>query len=303
MKQSVMWAVVLWGMLVLFSPTAHAISLEEELAYRVRFSRADDVLLLIGKGADPNTVNELGLPMVSVAALRTDADAIPVMRALLEKGADINRGGTSNQYPILIAARENNLPMMEFLIKEAKADYTVRDLNGLLPLQIAEYYGNQEAADLVRDLTEQNLAKDRERTSLYRRDQMIEELGYKICEQQYMYYYYVSKQDKHSQDVVDAEIMRYREQVADVMGELYSVFKMPLSLQTSAAKYMQPLLSAELDSMISNRERRRRGVGTKKDVKQRCGRISAQWYESYLKAQEAWEEKEEMRMQKQRMHW
>jgi Ankyrin repeats (3 copies) len=292
MKHWRIWGVALWTAIMLASPAAQAVTLEEELAYRVRFSRADDVLLLISKGADPNTVNEVGLPMVSVAALRTDADAIPVMRALLQKGADINRGGSSNQYPIIVAARENNVPMMEFLVKEAKADYTVRDLNGMLPLQIAEYYDNQDAADLVRDLTEELIAKDRERTSLHRRDQLIEDLGHKLCEQHYMYYYYISKQDKHPQDVVDAEIMRYREEVGNIMGDLYAVFKMPLSTQTSILKYIQPILTAELDAMISNRERRRRGIGTKKDLKERCGRIANQWHESYLKAQEAMEARE-----------
>jgi Ankyrin repeats (3 copies) len=260
---------------------AHAITLSEELAYRVRFSRADDVDLLLRKGADPDSTNEVGLPMVSVATSRTDADAIPVLKTLMKHGADMNRGGVNNQYPVIIAARENNTTLMRFLIEEAKVDYTVKDLNGMLPLEIAEYYGNDASADMIRALTEEKLAAERERKSPERRDALIKKLAYGTCEQAYMYYYYMSKQDKHPKEKIASEITRYRQAVKDDIDELYVVFGVPVELALSMQKAITPPLTAELNAMISNRQRRHVGVGTQKDLNARCDRLAGAWLKEH----------------------
>ena len=260
---------------------AYAVTLEEELAYRVRFSRADDVLILLNKGADPNAVNDVGLPMVSVATSRTDDDAIPVLRTLMQKGADLNRGGQNNQYPVVIAARENNTKIMEFLIKEGKVDYGVKDLNGLLPLEIAEYYGNKESAELIRGLTEEKLAKERERRSPARRNKLVQELAFKVCEEEYMHYYYISKQDKHSSEEISAQINQRRRNVKDAMDELYTTFAVPPQIALSMKEMMEPEVVKQLDNMVSNRQRRAKGIGGKADLKARCGTLADAWYAQY----------------------
>ena len=272
---------------------AHAVTLEEELAYRVRFSRADDVLLLLKKGADPNAVNDVGLPMVSVATSRTDDDAIPVLRTLMQNGADLNRGGPNNQYPVVIAARENNTKMMEFLIKEAKVDYTVKDLNGLLPLEIAEYYGNKESAELIRGLTEEKLAKERERHSPVRQEKLVKELAFAVCEEEYMHYYYLSKQDKHTPEEIKTAINAQRARVKDTMDELYKVFGIPPEIAISMKKKMEPEIVKQLDALISNRQRRAKGIGKQPDLQARCGKLREAWYAEYLQRQAVEKAKEE----------
>jgi Ankyrin repeats (3 copies) len=270
---------------------AWSVTLNEELAYRVRFSRADDVTLLLNKGANPNAINDTGLPMVSVATSRTDDDAIPVLRALIAKGADMNKGGMNNQYPVVIAARENNTKLMRFLIDEAKVDYAVKDLNGMLPLEIAEYYGNAESADMIRGLTEAKLAEERARKSPERRDALIQKLAFKTCEQQYMYYYYISKQNKHSKETVAREVTRHRQEALDIMLELYQTFEVPVELAAAMKKHIEPLVTAELDAMVSNRQRRHVGIGGKADLDKRCGRLRDEWYASYVAKQAAAAEK------------
>jgi hypothetical protein len=79
---------------------ARGSSLDDELAYRVQFSQASDVALLLRKGADPNALSKTGLPMVSVATQRKDDEAISILRVLVKGGADVNRGGVNNQYPV-----------------------------------------------------------------------------------------------------------------------------------------------------------------------------------------------------------
>ncbi len=269
-------------LVILFSTPTLAVSLEDELAYRVRFSKAEDVALLLKKGANPNAKNEVGLPMVSVAASRKDKDAVPVLRTLLKAGANVNRGGVNNQYPIIIAARENNVDMMRFLVEEAEADYTVRDLNGMLPLEIADYFGNPDTAELIRDLTERQLEEERYQRSDERRNEVMKELAYGYCEHQYMFYYYTSGQGKHSKAFIDQEIAKYREKNMTLLEDLASNFGISYEQGVVLKKEVGDVLKAELDTLISNRERRRRGVGTKKDLDERCDRIAGGWYQAYL---------------------
>jgi ankyrin repeat protein len=288
---------VMMFLLCLTSLPAYGVTLEEELAYRVRFSRADDVLILLNKGADPNAVNDVGLPMVSVATSRTDDDAIPVLRTLMQKGADLNRGGQNNQYPVVIAARENNTKIMEFLIKEGKVDYGVKDLNGLLPLEIAEYYGNKESAELIRGLTEEKLAKERERRSPERRDKLVKDLAFKVCEEEYMHYYYISKQDKHSSEEISAQINQRRRNVKDAMDELYTTFAVPPQIALSMKEMMEPEVVKQLDKMVSNRQRRAKGIGGQADLKARCGSLADAWYAQYqLRDAEARAKEEKKKM-------
>ena len=89
--------------------------LNKELAYRVQFSKVGDVDILLKEGANPNYVNSLGFPMVAVAVSRNDSDALPILKALIEGGADANQGGDSNQYPIIIAINNNNLSIVKYL--------------------------------------------------------------------------------------------------------------------------------------------------------------------------------------------
>lgn len=278
---------------ILSMHSAYAVTLNKELAYRVRFSKQGDVNLLLDKGANPNAINETGLPMVSVAASRKDEDAVPVLRTLVEHGADVNKGGQNNQYPIIIAAREDNTDMIKYLLDETNVNVTVRDLNGLLPMEIAEYYGSKHVAQLLKESTEKRLEAERERVSPKRRDELVKQLAYSYCEHDYMSYYYKSGQSGLPKQDIRSHIEAYRLKAKALIDELYMTFGVPVEQALDMKEEIGTPLRAELDAMISNRERARHGVGTKEDLAKRCDRYAGDWLKKYEKDQRKKDEMEE----------
>ncbi len=274
----------LFAVLLLFtSSTVHALSKSDELAYRVRFSSPNDVQILLDKGADPNQVNEVGLPMVSVAASRKDNDAVPVLRTLIEAGADVNAGGRNNQYPIIIAARENNLMMVRYLLHNTDVDVTVRDLNGLLPVEIADYYGSEKVLGLINHITEKRLEEERKRTGPERRDRLITDLAHYFCEYQYKYYYHKSGQSRLSKAEIEKILDDLQKDGQAQMEELYKTFSFPYERGLEMKSSIGGPLAEELDAMISNRQRAKSGVGTDEDMKKRCKPHVDAWLKEYFK--------------------
>lgn len=265
---------------------ALAVSVAKELTYRVQFSGAEDVALLIKKGADPNGVNDVGLPMVSVAAMRSDDSAIPVLRTLVELGADINRGGPNNQYPIMIAVRENNTDMVRYLVHEAKVKLSVRDLNGNLPLEVAEHLNNDEAASLIRDLTLRERQRMKWLRSPQRREELLQKLGKTYCHNHYMHYIYRSGQERHSKEFAEQKRQEFNVELQKQLQELNRYYAIPYEYANVLHNQIGAPMNKDFAAMISNRERKRRGVGTKKDKKQRCDALVGAWYEN-LKQQES----------------
>lgn len=280
-------------MVLCFAPMVEAMQVDEELAYRVRFSSENDVKLLLDKGADPNSFNQTGLPMVSVAASRKDNDAVPVLKMLYENGGDVNVGGANNQYPIIIAARDNNPRMVQYLLDHTDVDVTVRDLNGLLPVEIAEYYGSNLVIGMINALTQKRLRAEQKRTSPERRDDLIDKLARHYCEHQYMYYYHKSGQSRKSKDEIDTIIGDYRTKGQAQIEELYKTFQFPYETAFMMKSSIGGPLSKELNDMISNRERARQGVGTEEDLKERCDRISGNWMDGFREQEAAERELDE----------
>ena len=261
----------------------HALSKSDELAYRVRFSSPNDVALLLDKGANPNDVNEVGLPLVSVAASRKDNDAVPVLRTLIDAGADVNAGGRNNQYPIIIAARENNLLMVRYLLYNTDVDVTVRDLNGLLPAEIAEYYGSEKVLGLINHITEKRIKEEQERTGPERRNRLITNLAHYFCEHQYIYYYHKSGQSRLPEDDIKRIMETSQKNGQAQMRELYETFGFPYERAQEMKAAIGAPLAEELDAMISNRQRAKSGVGTEKDMKKRCAPHVNLWLREYFK--------------------
>jgi Ankyrin repeats (many copies) len=278
-----MKALLLGLLLCLVSYHAHALSKSEELEYRVRFSSPEDVKLLLDKGADPNKLNDIGLPLVSVAAGRKDNDAVPVLRTLVDAGADVNEGGRNNQYPIIIAARENNLLMVRYLLYNTDVDVTVRDLNGLLPVEIADYYGSEKVKGLIKHITDKRLKEEAERVGPARRDRLITELANYFCTYQYNYYYHKSGQSGLPKKEVEEIIKKSREEGEAQIKELYTTFNFPYERAVEMKTAIGSPITSELDAMISNRQRAKNGVGTPEDMKKRCAPVVNSWLKEYFK--------------------
>ena len=238
--------------------TAWALDVDKELAYRVQFGNVDDVKYLLEKGANPNALNDIGWPLVTVAASRKDGQQIPVIKALIEAGADLDQGGGSRQYPIIIAARNGDLTMMQFLL-DADADITVKDTNAKTAHDIATHYGYDDIAALFDAIREDEAQMMKERLSPERQKKLIYDLAYAFCELQYQGYFISSKQEKLTEEEAQALMDEAKKKVNAARGPLLIDFGVPNETIKNMQKFSMNSIQKELDNLISNRFRRKTG--------------------------------------------
>lgn len=129
-----------------YAATDSTKALQDEIIYRVHLGRASDVKFLLDKGASVNFTNPDGVPLLSLAAERTDEQSIPVMQVLLDGGAEVNAQDTTGQTALFHAARVNNKKAVEFLLGHG-IDYYMVDNNGDVARNIAH---NEGYDDLVK---------------------------------------------------------------------------------------------------------------------------------------------------------
>ncbi|MDE3060996.1 MAG: ankyrin repeat domain-containing protein, partial [Pseudomonadota bacterium] len=103
--------------LVLGAIPARADTPAGEMVYRASLGSADDIRVLLKQGASANQTNNIGVPVLCLAAARSDKEGIEVAKALLAGGADINGTDKNGQTALFYAARNGNLPMVNFLLE------------------------------------------------------------------------------------------------------------------------------------------------------------------------------------------
>lgn len=118
---------------------------DSEIAYRVALGRADDVKLLLAQGANPNSSNKEQIPLLLAASARKDAEALNVVQALLEGGANVNIKDAKAQTALYYAARAGKVDVVTYLLKN-NIDYYSLDNNGDIARTIAYRAGR---ADIV----------------------------------------------------------------------------------------------------------------------------------------------------------
>jgi hypothetical protein len=263
--------------LLLFAAASPALSLtvyDKELLYKVRFGQAADVQLLLIKGADANQLNEVGMPLVSVAASRRDGQAVPILRALVAAKADIDQGGTSRQYPIVLAARAGDKELMKFLLDDAYADFNVRDMNGQTPREIASYYGFTEVAAMIDAIHDERASALRDMYSPERREQLVHDAIYHYCATSYLYFYFSTKQDPIPADEQQEMLELHKGQVTVAINDLAQIFQINGQTIMTLGQEAGQKVAAEMEALISNRNRRKHGVGTPEDLEKRCKTIT-----------------------------
>jgi hypothetical protein len=272
------YVILLSLLCVLELPTSATASsvYDKELLYKVRFGQAADVELLLKKGANPNQLNEVQMPLVSVAASRRDGQAIPILKALRQAKADIDQGGLSRQYPILIAARVGDKALIEYLLYEAYADTEVRDANGQQAREIATHYGHREIADMLDYIAQERDATRQAMQSPERRTQLIRDLVFHYCANNYQHYYFKSKQDPISAAKQEETLSFHKGKVTTALNDLKQVFGMNGATLLGMGQATGEPLVKELNALVSNRNRRKHGFGTPEDLHARCGRIRDQ---------------------------
>lgn len=249
-------------------------NINEELAYRVRFSKAEDITILLDKGANPDYINQLGFPMVTVAVSRKDDDSLAVLKALIEGGADFNAGGTSNNYPIILAINNNNTAIVKYLAQEKQADLSVKDLTGLTPLKIAKRGSPDKIITIIEQEKQRQEEVIRKLKSPTRRNILMKKWVKLQCEQIYMQHYFDVKLDKHSPEKINHIMNQYPPQFKEIATDLKNNFNLKITNFTDfSQKFTHLRLYSRFNKFLSNRMRRKKGFGTNEDMNKQCSKI------------------------------
>lgn len=120
----------------------------DEIAYRASLGRSDDVKLLITRGASPNALNSDGIPILLIASARKDAEALNVVQALLEGGANVNARDRNGQTALYYAARAGQAEVVSYLLKN-NIDYYSLDNNGDIARTIAFRAGRMDIVEIM----------------------------------------------------------------------------------------------------------------------------------------------------------
>lgn len=116
------------------------------------FGRVEAVNLLLASGADPNipSVNPMNVrPINSAAAARDAVAAETIVKALIDRGGDVNVKQQGGWTPLHQAAARGLLGMMSVLLDHGATPSVPND-EGFTALQLALRNGHGEAAALLR---------------------------------------------------------------------------------------------------------------------------------------------------------
>ncbi len=139
----------------LVAANAVSISAEERLVNAVQnFEKieADERLALVTKlleeGASPDALNELGEPVLADAVHFGDGahDDIRVVRALIEKGAEVNKVGSTGRSPLTKAAESNKIEAIELMLAHG---LVVNNENGTRAMVKAAFFGHRQVVQLL----------------------------------------------------------------------------------------------------------------------------------------------------------
>uniref|UniRef100_A0A667GHC6 Ankyrin repeat and LEM domain containing 1 n=1 Tax=Lynx canadensis TaxID=61383 RepID=A0A667GHC6_LYNCA len=130
---------------------AAAAGLARRLRAALREEEPRAVEELLRRGADPNLVLADGVAAMHLAARARHSRGLRCLEALLHRGGDANARSVEALTPLHVAAAWGCRHGLELLLGHG-ADPTLRDQDGLGPLDLAEQQGHQDCAHVLRAL-------------------------------------------------------------------------------------------------------------------------------------------------------
>lgn len=253
-------------------------ALDGQLIYLASFGRASDVQLILSQKADPNLRNDFGWPALAVAASRRDAEALGIVQLLVEAGADVNAADENKNYPLLNAVKNGSAPIVSYLLSRG-ADFHIRSKDGTSLREIAVRAGDRESLSFI----DQTIKAEEERIRYQKSDAnrilLIREYAFANCAYEYLSYYVASKQESDA-GLIAAAQEKYRvtqTRMNAILLDLAALFNIQKETVERIAQDARGRIYQELEAMISNRNRRAKGIGKDSDLSGRCGKIADLW--------------------------
>lgn len=266
------------------SPEKQA-ELNDQLLYRITVGRADDVKILLSRGADPDVADSQGVPAITIAAERWDVESTPMVKALVDGGANLSFPNNPLMNPLIIAVKTEKPEMVAYLIEHG-AEYYISDENGQPLRQLAASVSQEVLAPIAAAIKadEERLRQLRSNENL---NKLIDQLTFGHCAAQYLTYYLKSGQDDLEEtEPVEEAIDLYKEEALKAHGKLRELFDVTNQELEGVGKKCREVITQMLDDMVSNRNRKKLGVGTRDDLNRRCTIISDRWYARVVEEEE-----------------
>jgi|CXWL01.1.fsa_nt_gi ankyrin repeat protein len=285
-----------------------------EIIYRTNLGRASDVKILIEKGAAVDGTNGVGVPLISLAASRTDSEGLEVVKVLVEAGADVNKKDSRGQNALFYAAKVGNKDVVEYLLSK-NIQYASTDVTGNSARVVAYQSGNNEIVEvidnfvrgqneIVRKQYEDANKAIEERQKAYNESvqaqikkaeeereknkvtilesnsiqEAVNELSFASCSLAYWQFCSSSKQHTEfkEQDLQNS-IQTQSTRVNDYSSSLLKEYKVTEDVVQNVKNVSTDKIRTQLSLFPSNQDRKEAGVGTVDDMKRRCSIIASSW--------------------------
>lgn len=281
----------------------------EEIVYRANLGRADDIELLIKNGASPDETNVNGVPIICLAASRTDNEGIEVIKTLIKNGANINGLDKRGQNALFYAAKVGNKDVVRYLL-ENHIKYTTLDASGNNARVVAYQTGQnaiieildnfvleqnnevrQKYAEINKELIERYNAynavilaqAEANRIELEKRkksrvQELVYEIAFASCAQNYWNFCLENKQQtQFNINELNNNIKSQISRVRDFMNTIIREQQVNKAIVDPVVKGAGDKIVAKLKEFAGNKARADDGVGTVDDMKMRCNLVATSW--------------------------
>lgn len=296
---------------------ADTAKLNADLIYKSIFGTADEVSKLIEQGANPNALDEKGVPAMAHAAKRKDDAGLEIIKALSAGGGNKDVVDSRGQTPLFYAAASGNMEAIKLLL-EMGVDFYHVDKNGDVARNLAFKENHKEAFEYMDNfVNEKRNAVQKEYEEFYKRQQeakspsketavennieniyasqdatevadpvidqgtlsaVVNTLAMNTC--QYQYWHFVKSVDLKAEidlTQINALLVQYKTVADQASAMLVNDMKTNPKNVTKVINSSKKKIYNDLKSYGSNITRRSKGIGTMADAEQRCARIASDW--------------------------
>lgn len=266
------------------SAAAQNYTLDDDLLYRINFGSAEDVKLLLDKGANPNAKTKQGETALVVAIQRNDKESAGIAQALIDKGANLDVTDKAGNAPIFNAIRYKQ-PLIAKALLLKGANFHAKNAQGITVLDFATQNGDKDTAQLVQSFIDKENAYASSLRTPERYKEIVAQYAIDSCLYQYWSYFLASRQAPEKDADTQKKVNAIKQDLHDLIVQIqkYYATASTQELNDVANQAVSKIYTA-LDSLISNSNRTEKGVGSDADAKARCEKIVADMKIDFLPA-------------------